>query len=196
MSKIALSSNASGTGVFTIASPNSNTDRTLTLPDNTGTLVTNVSGSVSQAMLAAGVAGNGPLLVSGGSTAISVSANTSTAFTSFAASAIDTASCFNTANGRFTPTVAGYYHVIASVNYGSNGVTTVAVNASVFKNGAATSIYPSAVYSSGAYPTIQTSALVYLNGSTDYVQVYTYIVGNSATSVYAQLQAFLARSAT
>jgi len=38
MSKIALNSNASGTGVFTIASPNSDTDRTLTLPDKTGTV--------------------------------------------------------------------------------------------------------------------------------------------------------------
>lgn len=39
MSKISLSPNASGTGTFTIASPNSNTDRTLTLPDSTGTVV-------------------------------------------------------------------------------------------------------------------------------------------------------------
>ena len=38
MSKIALSPNALGTGTFTIASPNSNTDRTLTLPDATGTM--------------------------------------------------------------------------------------------------------------------------------------------------------------
>jgi hypothetical protein len=42
MSKIALSGNASGTGTFTIASPGTNTDRTLTLPDATGTV--NVSG--------------------------------------------------------------------------------------------------------------------------------------------------------
>jgi hypothetical protein len=40
MSKIALSGNASGTGVFTIASPNSNSDRTLNLPDSAGTLAT------------------------------------------------------------------------------------------------------------------------------------------------------------
>ena len=40
MSKIALSSNASGTGTFTFASPNSNTDRTLTLPDSSGTVAT------------------------------------------------------------------------------------------------------------------------------------------------------------
>jgi hypothetical protein len=43
MSKVQLQGNASGTGVFTIASPNSNTDRTLTLPDNTGTVLTNAS---------------------------------------------------------------------------------------------------------------------------------------------------------
>jgi hypothetical protein len=40
MSKISLSPNASGTGTFSIASPNSNTDRTLTLPDNSGTVQT------------------------------------------------------------------------------------------------------------------------------------------------------------
>jgi hypothetical protein len=39
MSKIALSGNASGTGTLTVASPNTNTDRTLTLPDTTTTLV-------------------------------------------------------------------------------------------------------------------------------------------------------------
>jgi hypothetical protein len=38
MSKIALSGNASGTGTFTIASPNSNSDRTLNLPDAAGTV--------------------------------------------------------------------------------------------------------------------------------------------------------------
>lgn len=41
MSKVQLQGNASGTGIFTIASPNSNTDRTLTLPDSTGTLLNN-----------------------------------------------------------------------------------------------------------------------------------------------------------
>jgi len=38
MSKVQLQGNASGTGIFTIASPNSNTDRTLTLPDSSGTV--------------------------------------------------------------------------------------------------------------------------------------------------------------
>lgn len=45
MSSIKLESNASGTGVFTIASPNSNTNRTLTLPDATGTIITTAGGA-------------------------------------------------------------------------------------------------------------------------------------------------------
>jgi len=44
MSKINLTPNANGTGVFTIASPNSDTDRTLTLPDESGTILTTSSG--------------------------------------------------------------------------------------------------------------------------------------------------------
>ena len=40
MSKIALTPNASGTGTLTIAAPNTSTDRTLTLPDSTGTVDT------------------------------------------------------------------------------------------------------------------------------------------------------------
>ena len=40
MSKIALSGDANGNGTLTIASPNTNSDRTLTLPDSTGTIAT------------------------------------------------------------------------------------------------------------------------------------------------------------
>jgi len=46
MSLITLSPNAAGTGTFTIASPNSNTDRTLTLPDASGTV--NTSGAANE----------------------------------------------------------------------------------------------------------------------------------------------------
>ena len=43
MSKIALKGNASGTGTFQIEAPNSNTDRTLVLPDEAGTVLTSAS---------------------------------------------------------------------------------------------------------------------------------------------------------
>jgi hypothetical protein len=50
MSKIALSGNVSGTGTFTIASPDSNSDRTLSLPDAAGEMYNqgNILGTVSQ----------------------------------------------------------------------------------------------------------------------------------------------------
>jgi len=40
MSKVAIQGNASGTGTLTIAAPSTNTDRTLTLPDEAGTVDT------------------------------------------------------------------------------------------------------------------------------------------------------------
>jgi len=40
MTKIAISPNVNGTGTFTIAAPDSSTDRTLTLPDAAGEVVT------------------------------------------------------------------------------------------------------------------------------------------------------------
>lgn len=43
MSSIALSGNASGAGVLTIAAPNTASNFTLTLPTNTGTLITTAS---------------------------------------------------------------------------------------------------------------------------------------------------------
>jgi len=43
MSQVAISGNASGTGTLTIAAPNTNSNFTLTLPQNTGTFITTSS---------------------------------------------------------------------------------------------------------------------------------------------------------
>ena len=43
MTKIAIQPNVSGTGTFTLSAPNSNTDRTLTLPDVAGEVLTDQS---------------------------------------------------------------------------------------------------------------------------------------------------------
>tara|TARA_B110000977_G_scaffold200451_1_gene291029 strand:+ start:6046 stop:6663 length:618 start_codon:yes stop_codon:yes gene_type:complete len=43
MSKVKIEGNSSGTGTFTLTTPNSNTDRTFTLPDATGDLLTSTS---------------------------------------------------------------------------------------------------------------------------------------------------------
>ena len=55
MSNVKIQGNASGTGSLTIAAPNTNTDRTLTLPDNSGTVLTSSSNL-------AGVTGVGKVL--------------------------------------------------------------------------------------------------------------------------------------
>jgi len=39
MAKVKIQGNASGTGVLTVTAPNTSTDRTITLPDGTGTLI-------------------------------------------------------------------------------------------------------------------------------------------------------------
>lgn len=43
MSQVKVSGNASGTGILTIAAPNTNTNYTLTLPANTGTILTSAT---------------------------------------------------------------------------------------------------------------------------------------------------------
>ena len=40
MAKVKIQGHASGTGVLTVTAPNTSTDRTITLPDATGTLLT------------------------------------------------------------------------------------------------------------------------------------------------------------
>jgi len=54
MSKIALTGNALGSGTLTLAAPNTNTDRTLTLPDEAGTVLT-TAGVPASAMPAGSV---------------------------------------------------------------------------------------------------------------------------------------------
>ena len=54
MSKVVIAGDASGTGTFTISAPNGNTDRTLVLPDEAGTIIT-TAGVPASAMPAGSV---------------------------------------------------------------------------------------------------------------------------------------------
>ena len=53
MSNIVLQPNASGTGSITIATPNTNTDRTLNIPDESGTLLSTTSSIASSKLTGA-----------------------------------------------------------------------------------------------------------------------------------------------
>ena len=61
MSKVALTGNNSGTGTFTIAAPNSNTDRTFDLPDEAGTVVTTATDLEPQVKDSLNATGDAPI---------------------------------------------------------------------------------------------------------------------------------------
>ena len=184
MSKIALTSNASGTGIFTIASPNSNTDRTLSLPDETGTVLTSGTPVLAQK--------GTPAFSAYQSSAQTISTGVTTKL-QFQAEEFDTANCFdNSTNYRFTPNVAGYYQVSGGLQLATSACVLTMY---FYKNGSAYKQFLStnSANVSGGYG----SALVYLNGTTDYVELYANLSTGqalNAQSYYVYFQGAMVRA--
>jgi len=87
----------------------------------------------------------------------------------------------NFASSRFTPTVAGYYQINGTVTLvGAN--TAYFVICAIYKNGAIYTQSQPCIGNSNFYPTVNCGAIVYLNGSTDYVELYGYGGANGAWS--------------
>jgi hypothetical protein len=138
-----------------------------TLTAGAGITVTNASGSIT-------IANNkAPAFAAHATATQSVSNATWTKlnFNSVAGLGFDTNSNFNTTTYRFTPTVAGYYQ-INGTGYGYPSVTG-AVNLAIYLNGVGYYANVSAPNANQG-PGLQVSALMYLNGSTDYVEIYIY----------------------
>jgi hypothetical protein len=132
-----------------------------------------LDGSVTQAKLATGVAGNGPAFSAYRFGAYQ--AFTQNTFTKVAnqQELFDTASCYDpTTNYRFTPNVAGYYQVIGAVAV-QNGSTYSRVIASIYKNGSEYT-RSDVNQSSITFIAVQVSSLIYMNGTTDYLELYGY----------------------
>ena len=189
MAQTILAGDTSGT--VTLQAPAVAGSTVITLPATTGTaVVTGSTATVSQSMLAANVAGNGPAFSAYQSSAQTISAATTTKV-QFQTKVFDTNINFdNSANYRFTPTVAGYYQVVSNIYVGN---TAQASQLSVYKNG---TIYQSSPYfvSNG----VGVSGLVFLNGSTDYIEIYAYLLTGgtlSANSYNTYFQAAMARAA-
>jgi hypothetical protein len=195
MSSVKVSGNASGTGEFTIAAPNSNTNRTLTLPDNTGTVVTTGSTAVvSQSMLASGVAGTGPAFAAKGSATQTFGSGTWTKL-AFQTELFDTNSNYDNSTYRFTPTTAGYYQINFASAANETGAGGVTLNSSVYKNGAEYSV-ASARDTVGQPQNLSQGCVVSLNGSTDYVEIYGFISGGTFTIAASRMfSAALVRAA-
>jgi hypothetical protein len=168
-----LKLNTTSGGSLSIQAADGASDNTLTLPAVTGgnIVTTGDSGTVTQGMIGSGVAGNGPAFAAYQSSSQSI---TSGAYykTNFQSEFFDTDSCYDTTNSRFLPTVAGYYSVSATIM--STGPTGhhngFAVNGTIVRYGA--NISNLSTYG------ICNTTIIYLNGSTDYVEYYTLFSGN------------------
>jgi hypothetical protein len=128
------------------------------------------AGTITQPLMGTNVAGNGPAFSAYQSSAQTLSTTTFTKI-QFQTEEFDTASAFdNATNYRFTPLVAGYYQVSGGISL-NGAATTVLVG--LYKNGTLYKYfsYAYSVAASSAYG----SALVYLNGTTDYIELYGYV---------------------
>jgi len=146
-------------GSLNFASADGASDLTVTFPATTGTAM---------------VSGNMPAFSVYKTSVQTLSAGTWTKL-DFQVEEFDTNSNF--ASSRFTPTVAGYYQINGAV---ANGLNTQTIS-SIYKNG---SIYKAGVNYSNGYAG-NVSSLVYLNGTTDYIELYGYFAGggNSGTGI-------------
>ena len=89
----------------------------------------------------------------------------------------DTASCFS--SSRFTPNVPGYYQINCVIRFGASSNASRFI-VGVWKNGGeyarpAEPYFSSAIMPQGQYGG---SVVVYLNGTTDYIELYGYINGS------------------
>ena len=155
---------------------------TAKIADNAITTAKIAAGAVVQADLATGVAGTGPAF-----SAIIASTQTITAGTftkiAFATEVFDTASCYDsTTNYRFTPNVAGYYQInlLARPRGGgasTNKILAIRKNGSTYRN---IDQFPTSI----EYFSLFLSSLIYMNGTTDYLEAWIYSDGTNTSVNY------------
>ena len=122
--------------------------------------------TVTQSAIATGVAGTGPAFSAYQSSVQTLSSVTNTKIL-FQTEEFDTNNNF--ANSTFTPTVAGYYQVSASIRVNSSSTT---IRMMIWKNGSQYKIGTDVnTYVNNGLVT----TLVYCNGTTDYIEAYALI---------------------
>ena len=156
--------------------------------DGTGTISGVVAGglpdaTITQAEIASGVAGTGPIFSARPTSNQTITTSTWTKI-NFGTENYDSASCYDTSTSIFTPNVAGYYQI--SIVFGA--ATTVTLIGLALRKNNADFRYGSVIVASGSVCDATWSGLVYMNGTTDYLDVYGYLTGttpqtNSAVTV-------------
>ena len=171
MSKVAIQGHSSGNGIFTIEAPNGNTNRTLVLPDEAGTVLT----SGTPTLLPKGV----PVVRATLSANQTITGGVWTKV-QFNNKTFDTNNFFDiTTNYRFQPTIAGYYQINAGVLYSPG--TATAVLSALYKNGSVYHNMGYAYFNSNYIDDYKAggNCVIYLNGSTDYAELYGYLIASN-----------------
>lgn len=154
-------------------------------------------GAVVQADLAANVVGNGPAFQASMSSSVALTSNVLTKL-AVNSEAFDTANAFDAVtNYRFQPAVAGYYQFNGFV-VGISASTTLQLGVLTLNKNGTPLIGSSCTYivSGITNQDANVSGMIYLNGTTDYVELWGRIVGSGTlTMPTATLQGFLARAA-
>lgn len=150
--------------------------------------------TITQAEIASGVAGTGPAFSAYQSSATSLPNNTATKLL-FGTEVFDTNSNF--ASSTFTPTVAGYYQINGKVSISTNSTNSRWI--ALYKNGSKVTDIGWTVGNGTNYAECGGSYLIYMNGSTDYLDLYAYQNSGSTLStdggVSTYFSASLARAA-
>ena len=159
----------------------------------TGSTASNYTHTVPSVDGTVMVSGNMPTFCAYQSSAQTISNSTWTKL-QFQTEEWDTANCFDsTTNYRFTPNVAGYYQVNMAVAYGPG--TNSEFTTALYKNG---SNYKYFWDISTTWYLVNGSVTVYLNGSTDYIELYAWIATGqalNANAINTYFQAIMVRSA-
>jgi len=95
----------------------------------------------------------------------------------------DTGSCYNTTNGRFTPTTAGKYFVYSQITWENLTLDTY-VELQISKNGV--NVFKFRDRNSATYGAFSASGFIELNGTTDYVSTFAYHEKGSSNNIYAE----------
>lgn len=194
MSKVVIQGNASGTGNFTIAAPNSNTDRTFNLPDASGTVATTADIPSLDGISGAYTSGTALDVDSSGRVttpnqpSFNAHANsnlnhgTSTTKYVWNLTRHNIGSHYDTSNGRFTAPIDGryYFNIEALQQVDANSYYTrcyLYKNGSQYLDGLNTQALQS------GYSRLHLNAVVEASAG-DYFETY-FVSNNSSAFVYA-----------
>ena len=169
MANVAISGDTSGAVTLTV--PAVAGTRTVTFPAATGTAM---------------VSGNMPAFNAN----LSSQSIPAAAYTKITFGTVNYDTNSNFSSSRFTPTVAGYYLLVSTIAF--NFASTTESSLYFYKNG---SYFQTGADTAATTYSFNGSSIMYMNGSTDYAEVYGYSGNGGALNINTFFSGVLLRAA-